>query len=277
MRHATHSCGNRQISEAWSLNTDISKFALTPAEKKQFHTDGFIGPFSLPDASDMTSKEPLIRQLLKTSLPDELPEMIRRQAYGSQRGFGRHHDNTLIYSIATDPGIVNRVQDLLGQDLLLWRTMFFSKDPGAKPIPWHQDYDGWPIEPFMVISAWVAIDHVTKSNGCIQLIPGSHRKFYPLVETPEGHLETFTTMADPTSFDETNQVDMELQPGQFFMFNERLLHRSPANTSNRKRLGLAVRYITPQVRLLDGNDRAMLIRGRDTLGFNTLVDPPAAG
>ena len=71
---------------------------------------------------------------------------------------------------------------LYGPDLLLWRTNFFVKEPGAKEIPWHQDFNYWPLEPPIIISAWIAVDAATLENSCLQIIPGSHRKVVPHVK-----------------------------------------------------------------------------------------------
>ena len=202
--------------------------------------------------------------------------MIRQLNPDRQRGFGRHHDSRLLYDIATRPELVDRITSIVGDDLLLWRTMFFNKSPGAPPIPWHQDYDNWPVEPYMVMSAWIAIDPATTSNGCVEVIPGSHRSFIPLVESPDDASYGFDNMADPSRFDASDACPMQLQPGQFFIFNERLLHRSAANTSGARRLGLAVRFILPLVRILDPGDSAILVSGQDLFGYNRLTEPPPA-
>lgn len=224
----------------------------------------------------MTIWREAIDALLAPADEDGLPTMIRRLNRDMQRGFGRHHDNRLLYDIATSPALVDRVTRIVGDDLLLWRTMFFDKKPGAPRIPWHQDYDDWPVEPYMVMSAWIAVDPATPENGCVEIIPESHRHFIPLVESPEDVSDGFDHMADPSRFSASGARAMQLRPGQFFIFNERLLHRSAANTSGARRLGLAVRFILPLVRILDPDDRAILVSGEDRFGYNRLVAPPAA-
>jgi ectoine hydroxylase-related dioxygenase (phytanoyl-CoA dioxygenase family) len=164
---------------------------------------------------------------------------------------------------------------ILGDDLLLWRTHIFSKAPGGKEIPWHQDRNYWPLEPEIVISAWLAIDRVTIENSCVQVIPGSHRLVVPHV--PAGADMEFGTMADLAHVDVNNIVNLELLPGQFFLFNERTLHHSEPNRSSKRRMGMSIRVITPQVRVLKTDSlrhNPILISGRDNLGFNTLGSPP---
>ena len=72
-------------------------------------------------------------------------------------------------------------------------------------------------------------------------------------------------------------VDLEMQPGEFILFNERTLHHSKANFSDLRRIGLAVRAIPPIVHVLryDSEDHALpVIHGEDTMGFNRVTQPP---
>ena len=249
-------------------------FALTPEQVEHYHLQGYIGPYTLCTPAQMAEWRTSIEAIFEPGSQPSLPSMIKRLNYVMQQGFGRHHDQRLLFDIVTSPAIVDKMTSILGEDLLLWRTMFFVKEPGAKKIPWHQDYDDWPIEPYLVISAWIAIDEATIKNGCIQLLPGSHREILPLEPVKDEVIDGFPKMAKPGTFDDSNPVDMELAPGQFFLFNERLLHRSAANNSTKRRMGLAVRCITPIVRILDPNDAAILVSGADHMGFNKLAEPP---
>ena len=104
----------------------------------------------------MLKHQPEIEVILKTDAPDH-----------KNRVHNRHLDYPLIYELATHPSIVERMTSLYGPDLLLWRTNFFVKEPGAKEIPWHQDFNYWPLEPPIIISAWIAIDSATLENSCL--------------------------------------------------------------------------------------------------------------
>jgi len=249
-------------------------FSLTHEEVEHYHYQGYLGPFTFCPPEQMQDLRSSIEAIFKPVSQKGLPSTIQHLNYNMQQGFGRHHDQRLLFNIATSPTIVDRMASILGEDLLLWRTMFFVKEPDAKKIPWHQDYDDWPIEPYLVISAWLAIDESTVENGCIQILPGSHREMYPMVPVTDDVLDGFPRMAKPGSFDDSHPINIELKAGQFFLFNERLLHRSSANNSSKRRMGLAIRCITPIVRILDSNDAAILISGVDRMGFNKLVEPP---
>ena len=214
-----------------NINLDVN-------EIEQFRSQGYLGPYSLCSVDEMNQTAEQIEQLLNTDPPDH-----------KNRVHNRHLDHQLIHQLSTDPQIVNRMACLYGHDLLLWRTNFFVKESGAKEIPWHQDFNYWPLEPPIIVSAWIAIDPSTVENGCLQIIPGSHRRVIPHVEsTPEVQ---FNRMGDPDYIDLGDIVTLEMEPGEFILFYERTLHQSDPNHSNTRRIGLAVRVIIPIVKVLD--------------------------
>ncbi|MEO6847446.1 MAG: phytanoyl-CoA dioxygenase family protein [Chthoniobacterales bacterium] len=127
--------------------------------------------------------------------------------------------------------LVRRMQDILGEDILLFRDILMLKPAlvGSK-MPWHQDSNYWKIAPTELCSAWTALDPATSENGCMQVIPRSHR--LPLIksrlEEGSGPLED-----DQVSLDQAIEVPME--PGSSLFFHSRLLHGSNANLSPNSR------------------------------------------
>lgn len=260
---------------ASSMTNDLDA-ALSAEELERFHRDGFVGPFTLCEPDEVGALRDKFAAIFNPDdREDAVPGMIARLNSDMQLGFGRHHDFRWLFDIANSPAIKGRVESILGENLLLWRTMFFNKGPGSGAVPWHQDFDDWELEPMVVTSCWLAIDEASLENGCVELIPGSHRKVYQMVKT-EGHiLDGFPRMSDPDQFDDSNVVPMELKPGQFFLFNERVLHRSQPNDSDKQRLGMTMRYIPTMVRTLDPGDQPILVSGKDTFGMNPLAQPVA--
>ena len=240
--------------------------ALSVAEMERFRRDGYLGPYALCAPDEMATLRPAIERVLATG-----------PAHGDRRVHNRHLDSRAVYDLAAHPAIVERMACLYGPDLLLWRTNFFVKNRGSKAIPWHQDFNYWPLEPPVIVSAWIAVDPSTRQNGNLQVIPGSHRSIVPHVEaTPDVQ---FDEMADAGYYDPRDLTDLEMQPGEFILFNERTLHHSEANHSDLRRIGLAVRAIIPIVKVLqyDSDDHALqVIRGSDPMGFNRIAPPPAS-
>lgn len=240
-------------------------YRLGRDEIDHFHREGFLGPYMLCTPREM---DDLRAQLEQRGITDE--------SYRAHQS--RHLDQRLVYDLCVHPAVIERIACLIGPDLTLWRSNFFNKEPGDKEIPWHQDINYWPIEPALNISAWLAIDAVTAENSCVQVIPGSHRTMVPHI--PATKDQKFKEQADPAYIDTSKAVNMELKPGEFFLFTERLLHHSEPNRSNKRRLGLSVRVTMPFVKVeseqLFKGHGVILVRGVDHYGFNHMVSPPQA-
>ena len=243
-------------------------YALTREEVDFFTLNGYLGPFAAMSEEEMAVvRAEIEHDVLTTDGPKP-----------NNRVGSRHMDKAVIYDLATHPAIIQRMASIYGPDLIMWATNLWNKGPGGAEIPWHQDINFWPLEPPINISAWIAIDRVTTENSCVRIIPGSHRTTIPHVQAEEGM--AFGEMADPAFFDVNEAVDMELRPGEFFLFTERLLHGSNKNVSNMRRLGMSIRVTLPVVHIfqdgppLQPGHTAVIASGRDPMGFNRYAGRP---
>lgn len=251
------------------MTPSVATEQLSREEIDQFHERGFLGPYAVCTPNEMA----VIRQYIeKNVLTTDGPNRAARE-------HSRHLDCRVIYDLCSAPAITNRIAHLLGPDIVLWSSNFWIKNPGGKEIPWHQDINYWPLDPPLNISAWIAIDGVTVENSCVRVIPGSHKKMIPHVSAGEG--KWFDEAADPAFVEESRAVDMQLSPGEFFIFSERLLHQSNVNHSNRRRMGLSVRMTVPFVKVyhdqsppLFAGHRNVMILGSDRIGVNRMAQPP---
>src|SRR5687768_5528916 len=84
--------------------------------------------------------------------------------------------DTWYLTVARIPEILDMVGQLIGEDIALWNASFFAKPArvGTR-TPWHQDGEYWPIRPLATCTVWIAVDASTTENGCLRVIPGSHR------------------------------------------------------------------------------------------------------
>jgi ectoine hydroxylase-related dioxygenase (phytanoyl-CoA dioxygenase family) len=242
----------------------LAEDRLTRPEALGFHERGYVGPITLCAPHEMARiRERIEREVLPTPGPDP-----------AQPLHCRHLDRQVIHELVTHPAIVIRAVSLLGADLMCWSSNCWIKEPGAGEIPWHQDFRCWPLEPALNLTAWIAIDTVDEENGCVRLIPGSHRRLLPEVRDPGGG---FATRADPAGIDEDEAVPMALAPGQCFLFNERLLHQSNPNRSGRRRFGFTVRLTATWVHVRQDHPQQtfpghsnLLVHGADRAGINRI-------
>jgi len=242
-------------------------FALAKDEITHFHTQGYLGPYTAVTEDEMAEIRARIEQVVLTDGPNK-----------KNKSQCRHLDCRVVFDLCSHPAVVDRMRSLYGNDLVLWASYFFTKEPGGLEIPWHQDFNYWPLEPVVNISSWMAIDNVTKENSCVRIIPGSHKKAVPHVKSKEGM--AFGEMTDMNYVDTSKAIDMELRPGQFFLFNEKLLHQSNKNVSNQRRMGMSTRVTLPFVKIehdippLFPGHACILLSGEDKMHFNRMAEPP---
>lgn len=158
--------------------------------------------------------------------------------------------------------LLTRVQDILGPDLLLYRDILMLKPAqvGSK-MPWHQDSNYWPIEPAALCSVWTALDEATVENGCMRVIPGSHRLDLIRSRGADG-----SGPLDDDQVDLSEAVDVPLKPGSSLFFHSRLLHGSEPNGSDKPRRAFITSFMSAQSTLTPGRpthrERFFLVSGR---------------
>lgn len=185
---------------------------------------------------------------------------------------------------ARHPQILDMVEQILGPDLVLWITRLLCKPAGkGREVPWHQDGEYWPMRPLETCSVWIALDPVSVSNGCMRFIPGSHRQegLYRHHVTDRKDL-VLSLELDQDQFDESEAVNVELEPGAMSLHHVKLIHGSAANTSGQRRAALIMRYmpassyynreLVDRTRVLSpfniAHQPLWLVRGEDKSGRN---------
>lgn len=185
-----------------------------------------------------------------------------------------------VYQIVSQKSVLDAIEAVLGPDILVWETGWFFKFPRDKAyVSWHQDGTYWALRPPNIVTAWVALSESTPENGCMRVIPGTHRSsFLSQRETYARDNMLSRGQEIAVEVNESEAVDLVLQPGEMSLHHGAIVHGSKANTSDRPRIGLAIRYITPDV-VQDSRERQMvhLVRGADRYGHFDVVEPPREG
>ena len=165
--------------------------------------------------------------------------------------------------------IVDAVENIIGPDIMCWSSAIFTKEANSgRFVSWHQDASYWGLSNSKVVSAWVALTPASAANGCLRLLPGSHRKLedHEDVEDGDNMLSRGQTIA--TTIDERSAVDVNLLPGEYALFHVNMAHASYPNRSASDRIGFVFRYVAGDVYQMKlEHDSASLIRGRDLTGF----------
>ena len=108
------------------------------------------------------------------------------------RAFDRHFDLKFIWEIATDPVILDVIEDVIGPNIHLLATHFFCKyGPESKKfVAWHQDVTYWGLEPPEAATAWYAVDDSDVETGVCAPSPAATRTVFGLTGNPSRR-ETF--------------------------------------------------------------------------------------
>jgi non-heme Fe2+,alpha-ketoglutarate-dependent halogenase len=174
------------------------------------------------------------------------------------------------------PGILNAVEDLLGPNILCRGSSLFDKpSKDAAFVSWHQDSTYWGLQPHDVLTAWIALTDVPVSSGAMQFVAGSHH-LAQLVHNDTLHEDNILSRGQTAKFDAGAWpiVDVPLTAGEMSLHHVRLIHGSAPNTSDARRIGIAIRYMAPHVRQTKGTDSATLVRGEDRYGHFELEPTP---
>ena len=233
----------------------------------QYREQGFVSPIRVMSAEAAAEYR---RRL----------EAFEASAGGPLGGDLRHKSHLLftwLSELIRHDKILDAVEDLYGPDLLCWSTNFFIKEK-ANPafVSWHQDSTYWGLSRPDVVSAWVAFTPANAGNGAMQVIPGTHNiDQIPHRDTFAKHNLLTRGQEVAVEVDRSKAVTIALEPGEMSLHHVRLVHGSPPNTSNDRRIGFAIRYVPTSVSQIAGTDSATLVRGTDRFGHFDLEPRPA--
>jgi non-heme Fe2+,alpha-ketoglutarate-dependent halogenase len=247
--------------------------ALSDSAVAAWKRDGFLSPFPLLDEIE--------RQ-------ECLAGLARFEAWlgGPVNSVAEMQWRTMPYftlpwaaRLARDPRILDRVEALIGPDILIYTSTFFIKEAGSETIAaWHQDSTYYGLTPADEVTVWVALTEASEAAGCMEALPFDNeprqmRHQSQIVENSVNRANQRIVEA----FDESRAVPMPLKAGEFSMHHGLSPHRSGANRAGHRRIGLGLNYIPTSVRSTGtARPAAVLVRGEDRYGHFDLMQPATA-
>jgi ectoine hydroxylase-related dioxygenase (phytanoyl-CoA dioxygenase family) len=243
---------------------------LSPAQQAFYHENGYL--LDLPAVytpEEMARINAELPQLLALLKPGETTNEIREW----------HHTSTYLFDIVMNPRILDLVEGILGPNFYVWGSHFFIKPPHSPgTVPWHQDAYYWPLSPCNTVTAWLAFDDVDEVNGGMKLIPGSqHGGLIKHRQKDDANATLALGLEDGTDFKTDTAVQFRLKAGQISLHDDRAIHGSQANPSDRRRAGYTIRYSGTNVKpdlTISPDFVAHLCRGVDTYGHTPYAPPP---
>lgn len=271
---------------------------LIKHELQQFEELGFIGPFPLlkPDTVDSITKKLtnakrkffLVNNILSKIplLKDKFSEIQWGKAKWHK---GLHTSEPLIYQLATEPAIIDRISAIIGPDILLWSSIVLNIKPSERPS-WHTDAELREWNQWEGATAWLALSNVDEQSG-MKVITRSH--LLPLTVEEIRQKSGLDVFNDDAVLQAARQFEpkcecfaINTKPGEFFIFATRAWHTGGKFFEQKVRNSVIFQYSKPSVEVrmpvnpeppVVWDTRSLpciLVQGNDEYGKNRLVAPP---
>ena len=241
---------------------------LSEEAVQQYKRDGYVSPIRVMSENDAAD---ILKEL------KAFEKKQGRPVYGVQRTKACLLF-PFIYEMVTREKILDAIEDLIGPDILIYQNAAWLKDADGKGfVSWHQDSTYFGMDPWELVSAWVALSPAGVEEGCIEVLPGTQKLGmlpFDYSAMKEGNMLASGQRAI-YDIDESKAVPMPLRPGEMSLHHVNLLHCSRPNNGAERRVGFSIACCPPSVRqTTKAKTSAMLLRGEDQFGNYDLNERP---
>jgi phytanoyl-CoA hydroxylase len=178
-----------------------------------------------------------------------------------------------MYRTLSHPAVVDVLTAGVGPNVKCMQSMLFIKAAGKPGQAWHQDEDYIPTRDRSLVGAWIAMDDATIENGCLWIIPGSHK--HGVLWDQEWHGDhRFDCALQSVNFPYTDDdaIPVEVKAGTVVFFNGYTLHRSLPNVARTGyRRALVNHYMSAESLLPWMHPRETDREGMGKLDFRDIV------
>lgn len=242
--------------------------ALTPDQIEAYRQDGLLFPLQALNKEEVSRFR---------SCHDELDRWLGGNPKAQQKG-ELHLHYKWVCDLATCPKILDAVEDIIGPNILIHSSTFFAKYANdQKFVSWHQDSHYWRLSEPHLVSAWIALTDSTIENGCLCVLPGTHKRRSHHIEKRHENNVLGKGLTVSETLDEGTAVDIVLKAGEMSLHHANIIHGSKPNTSTGLRIGFAVRYVSTAVHQERPHHAVILARGQDDYHYYNIQEKPTTG
>ena len=228
---------------------------LTEEQIERFFEDGYLAPIRVL-SEDEAAYYLRCLEAFEAKYPDDVPKLDLKA----------HLICPWVNEIAHQPAILDIFEDLIGPDLLFSNATFRIKEADSETFAgWHQDAYYLRISPNLDVAS-LALTRHTVESGCLRVVPGTHKQpLMPHVTCEEDRYNMLQRRQHITAgIDESEAVDVLLEPGEISIHTDRLAHSSKPNRASYRRVSMTLDYLPTHGFQASGcRDSAMLVRGVD--------------
>lgn len=222
---------------------------LTAEEKAFYEANGYLAYEGLLTHAEVDALLSRVEKIVEDPPPgvrmQTEPGIVRGEAEADSKLNSLRkiellvENDDLFLSLARHPNILPRIQSILGEHVKMFRDALMMKPAHhGSEKPYHQDSAYWPIEPMNLCSIWIALNDATLENGCMRVIPGSHKQ--GVIE----HKHARDFQIDESAVDVSQEVCVPLKKGGVLFFHSLTLHATSPNESPYPRRAMIVSYMS---------------------------------
>jgi phytanoyl-CoA hydroxylase len=235
---------------------------LSPSEQRAaYHDHGYLVFPTLLDAAELATLRSALAEVLREAegLTDtnEKFSIIRTDdgGYSVRRIFEPIARHAAFHDLVLNPKILDVVENLIGPNIQLHHTKLNLKPPSSREarFEWHQDYPFFPHTNFDLLAVMIYLDDSTEENGCLTIIPGSHKwgprnHLFARDGAFSSQLEDKSILSDPSRW-----LKVPVPAGGMELHHCNMLHSSTANRGTQPRSAMVIQYRAADNVALGGN------------------------
>jgi hypothetical protein len=214
-----------------------------PAERlEQLQRDGCC---VIPDVVDEAALEVTRRCAARAVAEQDAERLALTRSPGTLIDSGGYPE---LADIVGNPRALHELERMGLTDVTFWKAVIISKFPGGPRLYWHQDCMMWQdpraysaIAPMIFLMYY--LEDTSPFNGCLRVLPGSHRRRHPLHDIGQAHSRDINSIDDPDDprfRDYDGALDVPVNAGDVVIGDARLLHAAHANRSDRQRTVITI-------------------------------------
>ena len=232
---------------------------LTPVQLNEYARDGFILLKGLISEDDVALWSRRFEDLVlgKVERPEKLVimkdvlvakgEVVPASPLHAITKILSFEEDPVLWQYTLDKALLDVVKSIAGPSLFTISSNVFNKPPGlSSRHPLHQDLRYFAYRPAdKIVASWTAIDATTRENGCLAVIPGSHKTELRRHGNPDWEHVNFGFFA-AEDVDLQARVHVEMDPGDTLIFHPLLIHGSGRNRSDGFRRAISTHYASQE-------------------------------
>jgi phytanoyl-CoA hydroxylase len=200
---------------------------LNRQQIQSYADHGYLVIEKLFDSEQVSRALAAIDELLDPNNPDKPYEYEPQDGETVRRIWSPTQKHAEFKDLAADPRLLDCIEALIGENVLFHYSKLNMKGPKVgSVVEWHQDFSYYPHTNTDLVTALIFFDDASVTNGCLRVIPGSHRRGLVSHEV-DGF---FRGKAQGT--DASQAVDIEVPAGSVLFLHCLTLHASARNTSH---------------------------------------------